>query len=334
MSVSKQGRAARAGGGPGTSGHMQAAAWRAIIRRVWVNSGRHNLGLLSAGVAFYAFLSFVPLLGAVVMIYGLAADPATVTRHMRTILEVVPADAARLIQEQLTQLTTSAQEKKGIGLLIALLVSIFGASRASSAMIGSLNIIYEQQDRRSLLKNIFVAGALAGAAVLVSIIGLAAASMLSVAKGLVAGIGPLGATAVQALTWLIAAALCSVAIGGMYRFAPGRTDVRWQWFSLGSCLATFLWLAATLGFGLYASRFGNYDATYGSLGAVVVLLMWLFVSAYAVLIGALINAEAERQTMCDTSAEAADAGGQRMDGAARRSSNRRMPVDGHLQSSA
>lgn len=316
--MSEQGRAAHRGAAPGTSGPMQAVAWKAIVKRVWVNNGRHNLGLLSAGVAFYVFLSFVPLLAAVIMIYGLAADPATVARHMRTILDVVPADAARLIQEQLTQLTTSAQEKKGIGLLVALLVSIFGASRASGAMIGSLNIIYERQDGRSFLKNTFLASALAGAAVFVGIIGLAAASMLSFAKGLVAGIGPAGATAVQALTWLVAASLCSFAIGGMYRFAPDRPDARWQWFSLGSCLATLLWLAATLGFGLYASRFANYDATYGSLGAVVVLLMWLFVSAYAVLIGGLINAEMERQAPCDTRAEPTEGGGQPgtgMDGA-------------------
>ncbi len=279
---------------------MRWAGWKPILKRVWVNSGRHNLGLLSAGVAFYAFLSFVPLLGAVVMIYGLAADPATVAQHMRTIIDLVPADAARLIYEQLTQLTNSAANKKGLGLLIALLISIYGASRASGAMIGSLNIIYEQEDRRSLVKSTFIATALAGAAVLVGIIGLAAASMLSFAEGLVAGIGPMGAAAVQGLTWLVAATLCSFAIGGMYRFAPDRADARWQWLTLGSCLATLLWLLATLGFGLYASWFGDYDATYGSLGAVVVLLMWLYVSAYAVLVGGLINAETERQTARDT----------------------------------
>lgn len=308
MSISKQQGATD--GTAGARSHKPVTRWKAILARVWVNSGRHNLGLLAAGVAFYAFLSFVPLLGAVIMIYGLAADPATVARHMRTILDLVPADAARLIQEQLTQLTTSAQDKKGIGLLIALLVSIFGASRASGAMIGSLNIIYERQGRRSFLKNTFVAAMLAGAAVLVGIIGLAAASMLSFARGVVVMIGPVGAVAVQALTWLIAAALCSFAIGGMYRFAPDRTDTRWRWLSLGSCLATLLWLAATLGFGLYASRFGNYDATYGSLGAVVVLLMWLFVSAYAVLIGGLINAETERQVARDATMARADATGQ------------------------
>ena len=276
------------------------AGWKPILKRAWVNSGRHNLSLLSAGVAFYAFLSFVPLLGSLVMTYGLVADPATVAKHMRSIVDLVPADAARLIYEQLTQLTQSAAEKKGIGLLLALAVSIYGASRASGAMIGSLNIIYEQEDRRSLIRTALIAAALAGGAVIVGLIGIIAASMLNFAQGLVEGLGTVGAVALQAITWTIAAALCSFALGAMYRFAPDRADARWQWLSLGSGLATLLWLLTTLGFGLYASWLGDYDATYGSLAAVVVLLMWLYVSAYAVLIGALVNAEVERQTSRDT----------------------------------
>lgn len=276
------------------------AAWKPILGRIWTNSGRHNLGLLSAGVAFYAFLSFVPLLGALVMSYGLIADPSTVAQHMRVIIDLVPADAARLIYEQLNQLTEAASSKKGIGLIIALLISVYGASRASGAVIGSLNIIYEEEDRRSFIRGIFVSAALAGAAVMVGIVGLIAASMLSFAGTLVEDIGPLGAMLVQAVTWVVAGGLCSLAIGGMYRFAPNRADARWQWLTLGSLLATVLWLLATVGFGLYATWFGNYDATYGSLGAVVVLLMWLYVSAYAVLLGGLVNAETERQTARDT----------------------------------
>ncbi|UXC91486.1 YihY/virulence factor BrkB family protein [Sphingobium sp. RSMS] len=312
MSVShKRSSAAEKGATADTPRQMNWAGWKPVLKRIWVNSGRHNVSLLSAGVAFFAFLSFVPLLGAVVMTYGLIADPGTVAMHMRTIIDLVPADAARLIYEQLTQLTQSATDKKGIGLLVALLISIYGASRASGAMIGSLNIIYEQEDRRSLVRSYLVAAALAGAAVLVGIIGLLAASMLSFTEGLVEGIGPVGASAVQALTWLVAASLCSSAIGGMYRFAPDRADARWQWLSVGSCAATLLWLLATLGFGLYASWFGDYDATYGSLGAVVVLLMWLYVSAYAVLLGGVINAETERQTARDTTTGPEEPMGQR-----------------------
>ena len=299
-SASQQDQAAERGATADTPRQLHWAGWKPILKRIWVNSGRHNISLLSAGVAFYAFLSFVPLLGAVVMTYGLIADPATVAKHMRSIIDLVPADAARLIYEQLTQLTESAAEKKGIGLFVALLVSIYGASRASGAMIGSLNIIYEQEDHRSLFRGYLVAATLAGAAVLVGIIGLLAASMLSLTEGLVEGIGPAGAAAVQGTTWFVAAAICSFAIGGMYRFAPDRADARWQWLSVGSCSATLLWLLATLGFGLYASWFGDYDATYGSLGAVVVLLMWLYISAYAVLVGGLVNAEIERQTARDT----------------------------------
>lgn len=283
-----------------TPAQYGAAAWKDIARRVWTNSGRHDLNLLSAAVAFYAFLSFVPLLGAVVMTYGLIADQATVAKHMATIIDLVPADAAHLIYDQLTSLTLAAADKKGLGLAVALLISIYGASRASGAMIGSLNIVYEQQDHRSFVRGTILALALAASAVVVGIVGLVAASMLSLAGDLIADLGPIGAPLIQAATWVVAAGLCSIAIGGMYRFAPDRADARWQWLTTGSLMATALWLVATVGFGLYASSLGNYDTTYGSLGAVVVLLMWLYVSAYAVLLGGLVNAETERQTARDT----------------------------------
>ncbi len=275
------------------------ASW-VIVKRVWANSGAHNLSLLAAGVAFYSFLSFVPLLAALVMVYGLVADPSAVADHMQLLIDLVPADAARLIYEQLTQLTQGAENRKGVGLAAALMVSIYGASRASGAMITSLNIIYEERDRRSYFRWLAVSAALVGGAILVAVCGLAAASMLSFAGVWAAALGTYASIAMQMLTWLLAAALCALTIGGMYRFAPNRADARWQWLSLGSVLATLLWLVATIGFGFYAANFGHYDATYGSLGAVVILLMWFYVSAYAVLLGAVINAEAERQTARDT----------------------------------
>lgn len=271
-----------------------------ILRRVWNKSSEHNLSLLAAGVAFYAFLSSVPLMGALIMAYGLIADASAVARHMRLIIDLVPADAARLIYDQLTQLTESAANRKGLGLVVAMLVSLYGASRASGAMITSLNIIYEERDRRSYLRWTLGSAALAAGAILAGIVGLIAASLLNFAGEWMADIGPVATTVLQILSWLLAAAMCIVAIGAIYRFAPNRADARWEWLSLGSVLATLLWFAATVAFGIYASRFGDYDATYGSLGAVVVLLMWLYLSAYAVLIGALINAEAERQTARDT----------------------------------
>jgi membrane protein len=279
---------------------LPARAWWVILKRVWVNIGRRNVGLMSAGVAFYAFLSFVPLLGALLMSYGLIADPATVADHMKMIIALVPADAARLIYEQLTNLTTAAADKKGLGLLVALAVSVYGATRASGALITALNVIYGEEDHRGLIRGTATSAVLIVGAILIGIVGVLSASMLGYAQDLIRGIGPVAAGVIRVATWLAAGALCCTTMAAMYRFAPDRADARWSWLSVGSVLATLLWLAATLGFGFYAARFGDYDVTYGSLGAVVVLLMWLYVSAYATLLGAMVNAEAERQTARDT----------------------------------
>lgn len=275
-------------------------AWWAILKRVWNGNATHNLGLLSAGVAFYAFLSFVPLLGALVMSYGLVADLSTVTQHMQIIIDLVPADAARLISEQLIKLIQTAANTKGMALIVALVVSIYGATRASGAIITALNVIYEEQDRRGIIRSTLVSAVLIVAAVMVGILGMFAATVLGYAGDLLGDIGPAGETAVRVLTWAVAGVLCCWAIGAMYRFAPDRADARWQWLSVGAVFGTLLWLGATVLFGIYAANFGDYDTTYGSLGAVVVLLMWLYVSAYAVLIGGLINAETERQTARDS----------------------------------
>ncbi len=276
------------------------AAFRAIARRIWAKNSEHDVSLLAAAVAFYAFLSFVPMMGAIILSYGLFADPSSVKEHARALVDLVPPEAATLIGNQLTQLTESAAEQKGVGLALALMVSLYGASRASGAMIKSLNIIYEQRDRRSFFRWALVSAGLAAGAVLIGIVGLIAASLVSFSGSLLADSSPAGASALQTLGWVIAAILCVTGIGGVYRFAPNRADARWQWLSLGSAVATLLWLGATLLFGVYVAWFADYNATYGSLGAVVVLLMWLFLSAYAVLFGGLINAETERQTACDT----------------------------------
>ena len=275
-------------------------AWREVLGRVWVKIGYDNIGLLAAGVAFYAFLSVVPLLGALVMTYGLIADPKTIADHMQTIIKVVPKDAAKLILDQLVSLVTTASTKKGVGLLVALLIALYGATRASGAIMMALNVVYEQHERRSFIKTTLLSFVMIVGAVLVAMVGLLAASALALVGKVAAGLGPMAALGLTVVTWAIAASLAAFGIGVTYRYAPDRKDARWQWLSVGSALATLLWLVATVGFGAYAATLGNYNATYGSLGAVVVLLMWLYVSAYAILLGAEINAETERQVSRDT----------------------------------
>jgi membrane protein len=275
-------------------------AWREILVRVWNKTGTDNIGLLAAGVAFYAFLSIVPLLGALVMTYGLIADPGTIKDHIQAIISVVPKDAAKLIIDQLISLVTTASTKKGIGLLVALLIALYGATRASGAIMTALNVVYEQPERRNIIKTTAISFVFIIGAVLVGIVGLLAASALALVGKFVEGLGPGAALLINICTWAVAGVLASIGIGAAYRFGPSRHNARWQWLTVGSLLATLLWLVATVGFGAYAATLGNYNATYGSLGAVVVLLMWLWVSAYAILLGAVINAEAERQTARDT----------------------------------
>jgi membrane protein len=290
---------------------MPPRAWKEILGRVWTNTGENNIAILAAGVAFYAFLAFVPLLGALIMTYGLVADPSKVADHMQTIIALVPADAARLIYEQLLSVTTTAAEKTGLGLALALLISIYGSMRAASGIMVALNVIYDQHERRSLVATTAISAAITVGAVIVGIAGLLAASILAFLQDLVVGLGPIAATVVKAITWIVAGGLASLAIAATYRYGPDRQDARWRWLTLGSLVATVLWLGASIGFGFYAARFGDYNATYGSLGAVVVLLMWLFVSAYAILLGAAVNAEIERQTTEDSTTGSPKPMGQR-----------------------
>jgi membrane protein len=279
---------------------LPAHAWREVLGRVWTKMGTDNVSLMAAGVAFYGFLSIVPLLGALVMTYGLIADPATIADHMRTIIQVVPRDAAKLILDQIVNLVTTAQSKKGIGLVVALLISLYGATRASGAIIMALNVVYEQPEKRSFIWTTILSFMLIMGAVLVGVMGMLSASAIALIGRLAEGLGTAATLGISVVTWAVAGALASFAIAATYRFAPDRANAKWRWLSMGSALATVLWLVATLGFGAYAATLGNYNATYGSLGAVVVLLMWLYVSAYAILLGAEINAETERQVTRDT----------------------------------
>jgi membrane protein len=278
-------------GGARDLAHRAEDATRGFLGRLWVKTGRDNIALMAAGVAFYCFLSLVPLMAAVILSYGLIADPATVADHIRTIVAIVPHDAAKLILDQLVAVVTTSSGKTGFGLILALLIAVYSATRASSAIMAALNVIYGQQDEgRGFIIATFVSMAIIVGAVGVAVTGLLAATVLGWLQTLPDGLGPIVLFAIKLGTWLIAAVLASAAIGGAYRFGPNRAPAGWQWISMGSGLATLLWLLATVGLGLYVSSFGNYNATYGSLSAVVVVLMWFYVSAYAILLGATVNA--------------------------------------------
>ncbi|WP_017670819.1 YihY/virulence factor BrkB family protein [Blastomonas sp. AAP53] len=291
---------------------MPPRAWWAIARRVFVMNDFHNLALLAAGVAFFAFLAFVPLIAVIVLLYGLIADPATVADSLDLLTDVVPGEVLTILREQLLQIVTTNKAQQGLGLLVALLFSTYGAMRAATAMMRALNIIYEEHETRGFFRTTWVAVTITLGMAGIAIVGLVSISLFSYARNFLAGyIGNGALMLAQTLTWVVAAMLVSVTFAIFFRYAPDRRAAKWRWLSLGSVASTLLWLCITVGFGFYASNFGNYNATYGSLATIVIFQMWLFLSAYSVLIGAEFNAETERQTFCDSTVGADRPIGQR-----------------------
>ncbi len=269
--------------------------WKDVLVRTWKEAGDDNVGLLAAGVAFYGFLAFVPLLASAVLTYGLVADPQTVAEHIRTLARTLPREAASIIADQLQGITGSKSGTHGLGLLLAIAVAIYGASKGSGSVITALNIAYEVKESRGFIKRTLLALAMTVGLVVVLLFGASAISALAFIEHLLPFSSPVVHTALQILLWAVAAGVVGLGLALVYRYAPDRPDAPWAWITPGSAAATLLWLLASFGFGLYVSNFGNYNATYGSLGGVVVFLTWLYLSAYIVLMGGEMNSELERQ---------------------------------------
>lgn len=279
---------------------VPASGWWQILKRTYVESGDDNLGLVAAGVAFYGFLAMVPALGAMVLTYGLVVDASDIPRQMQALTGQIPQDAARLIQEQLTAVARTAPDKKGWGLVLAIGLAIYGAMQGAGGIVGALNIVYEQKETRGFIRTTLLNAAVTLASVLLAVALLVAASVTGFLEEFARGLGDAAVIVIKAAAWAGAAALASAAVAALYRYTPNRAHARWRWLTPGSVLATAGLIVASAGFGWYAASFGNYNATYGSLGAVVVLLLWLYLSAYVLLVGAELNAELEHQTARDT----------------------------------
>lgn len=283
-----------------TPTEIPPSGWRDIVLRAWRESGEDNVGLISAGVAFYGFLALVPLLGAFILTYGLLADPRTVLANVQTLFRLLPQEAARLIGDQLVQITEQSAGKTGFGLVASLALSLYGAMNGASSMVTALNVAYDEEERRGFIKRNVLAFAITVGTVLVGVLGMLAMGALAALERLIPDAPGVILMGLRIAFWIGAALAASLALAALYRYGPDRDEAKWGWLTPGALLATAGWIVMTLGFGLYAANFANYNATYGALGTVVVLLMWLYLSAYVVILGAELNAEMEHQTARDT----------------------------------
>ena len=279
--------------------------WKEVLKCTWKEAGKDHVEILGAAVAFYAFSALVPLLTAFVLTYGLVAEPSSVVSHMQTLTSVMPRESAGIIGEQLQNMTQTAGTKTGVALLIALMIALYGASKASTSVMTALNMAYGTKETRGFVKRTLIAIAMVAGAVLVMLLAILAFSAMNFVEQLLPSFGGVGHFLVQALSFALAGGAVIALLAVIYRYGPDRPNAKWRWITPGSLLASVVWLLATLGFGFYVSNFGNYNATYGSLGAVIVFLTWLYLSAYIVLLGAEMNAVLEQEVAANP--KAADA---------------------------
>jgi membrane protein len=279
---------------------MPTPAWKDIVARTYKRIWDDNVGLVAAGVAFYGFFALLSLLGLIVLSYGFAADPFTVIQHMSALTAVLPTDVAFIIGDQLMTAVQASQKTKGLGILLAFLVATYGGTNGSASVVTALNIAYEEKEKRSLLRFYLIAVAMTLGALVVALMALAATAALAYLQHLVPRAPGELVIAGKVLGYVVLALFAAGIASILYRFGPSREDARWKWITPGSTFAAVTWLLLTWAFGIYVSRFTNYHATYGSLGAVVALLTWMYLSAYAFIVGAELNSEIEHQTAIDS----------------------------------
>ncbi|UUR08737.1 YihY/virulence factor BrkB family protein [Sphingomonas glaciei] len=279
---------------------IPSSGWLEIAKRTWKEVGKDNVGIVAAGVAFYFFLALVPLLGATVLTYGLFAEPDMVVRQAQGLTAFLPEEAAKLVGEQLLNVVETSGGKKGFGLVAAIAVAFWGARNAAGAIVTSLNIAYQEEEKRGIVATTLLALAMTlGAVVLAGLVGAAVAILAAIGK-LLPDVGPIGRFLTSAITFVMLGGVAASAAATLYRYGPSRENARWTWLTPGSIFFAVVWLLLTLAFGFYVRNFGSYGATYGALSSVVVLLTWLYLSSYVLIFGAELNSEVEHQTARDT----------------------------------
>ena len=255
-------------------------------------------------------LAVVPALVAAITIWGLVAEPGQIVEQITAWTSALPADASSVIVEQAERATSEDSEALSIGLVVSLAAVLYSASGGMNGLIKGVNAAYDEQETRGFLKLRGLALGLTVGALAFVLVALGLVAALPAALGNL-GLGDAARVGLNVARWPLLAVIVAAALAVIYRFAPDRDAPRFAWVSPGALVATVLWLIGSALFSLYVSQFGNYANTYGALAGVVVLLLWLFLTAAIVLLGAEINAEAEHQTVRDTTTGRPEPIGQR-----------------------
>jgi membrane protein len=268
-------------------------AWIDMSIRVGKRMSRDNVSMLAAGVAFYVFVAIPAGLTAVMAVYGLVFNPNDVKRQLASMAGLLPNDVISLILSFLTTLTSNPRAELGTSLIVALPVALWSAQSATSSMIVALDVVYEEKETRSFVRFQLTAFLMAVGVIAFAVIALSLGGLLPVASGLLGLVG-VGGVVTNIIRWPLLVFFVALAVAGIYRFAPDRGVPGGRESLGGVVLATVLCLLDSFLFSLYVAKFASYDRSYGSLGAVIVLLLWLYFTVFAVLVGAALNFEVEQ----------------------------------------
>jgi membrane protein len=282
-----------------TPAQIPPGGWWQVVKRAMKEASADNVPMLAGGVAYFAFLAMFPALIAAVSIYGLVAEPETVADELRDTAAVLPESAQPLIADQLNAVVSTSGGALTIGLIVSVVAALWSASGGTSNLIKAVNIAYDEEESRSAVKLRGIALALTVGAILFVLLTLGLVALVPIVLDALP-LGVVGRVLAQVVRWVLLIVVVVVALAVVYRIAPDRDAPRFRWVSVGAMVAALLWIIGSVGFSLYVNFFGNYNKTYGALGGVVVLMLWLYLTSYIVLLGAEINAESERQTRRDT----------------------------------
>ncbi|MDP2355861.1 MAG: YihY/virulence factor BrkB family protein [Beijerinckiaceae bacterium] len=293
------GVADRDGEAADTPAQIPARGWKEIAARVWTQIGEDRVIAVAAGVTFYSLLAIFPMITALVSIYGFVADPVTINQHLGAMASVLPGGAIEVVGEQVTRIASQPRGQLGFGFIGGLAVTLWSANAGMKAVFDALNVAYGEQEKRSFIWLNLQSMAFTLLAIVGAVLAMLTVVALPPALALLAP-GDAMQTIVSIARWPFLVVGLMAALAVLYRYGPSREEPQWKWLSPGAIVAAIVWLVASLAFSFYAQNFGSYNETYGSLGAVIGFMTWIWISVAIVLVGAEINAETERQTEADT----------------------------------
>jgi membrane protein len=280
---------------------IPARGWKDILWRVYEGISEDRVLANAAGVTFYALLALFPGIAALVSVYGLFADPSMIVNHLDAISGFAPGGAIDVLREQLTRLAEQGSTTLGISFIVSLLISLWSANSGIKALFDALNVVYQEKEKRNFIRLNAVTLCFTVATIAFLLIALVGIVALPVILNYLPLPGVTGVV-LEIARWLVLLVLVVFGLTLIYRYGPSRTEPRWQWITWGSVFAAITWLAASALFSWYAANFGTFNKTYGSLGAIIGFMMWMWLSIIVILVGAKLNAEIEHQTARETTA--------------------------------